>query len=188
MPRTFRKVLALLAPALAVASLASAPAQAAELHVTGERTALTPSTAAIQFLASQGITVAVTGGASIGSDGSLIFRITHGTVTTAPMNGRIFHVGGVQFSRAGSSLLFRDFQLVRKHDRAFLSALVNHHRLVYALIEDFAVRISGREAIVTGQLVLGAEAAHLFNELIGSNLVAPHTPIGTMTSTIRVAG
>ena len=188
MPRTFRTVLALLAPALAVASLASASAQAAELQVTGERTALTPSTAVIQFLAAQGITVTTTGKASIRSDGSLIFPITHGTVTTAPMNARIFHAGGVEFSHAGSSLLFRDFEFVRRHDRAVLSALVNDHRVVYALIENLAVQISGREAIVTGQEVLGVEAANLFNKLLGSNLVPPLTPIGTMTSTIRVAG
>lgn len=188
MSRATRWLLSLCVPTLAIVSLAVAPAQAAEFHVVGERTAITPSTATQEFAASHGVTATATAGASIGSDGSLILPITQGSVTTFPFNGRIHHAGGVQFSRAGSSLLFRDFELVRERDRAVLTALVNDHRLVFAHVEDFAIRIVGLEATVTGQLTLGGETAQLFNKLIGSNVIAPLTPFGTMKSTIRVAG
>jgi hypothetical protein len=183
----FRRALALLAPVFAVAGLATASAQAAELRVNGERTVITASQQTGQFLATYHVTVTPTATASSGPDGSLILPTTHGTVSAVKMNGRIFHSGGVKFSHEGHSLVFRDFQLVRRHDRAVLTALVGDRRLVFARVDKFAVSIVGNEVIVTGQLRLGGETAAALNRLIGSNVATAGAEIGSLKSTIRIA-
>jgi hypothetical protein len=184
--RLYSALLALtLVSALAVASPAAASAQ--KVRVTGERTFITPSAAALQALAALGVTVTPTGGATA-SNGSLVFTITGGFVTTGN-NGELFHSGGVMFTRGDRSLLYRDFRLVRHHDHAFLTAFVGRHRVVYAEVTHFAVMIvSAHEAIVTGELVASRELAQEFNRLVGRDALKPGVELGTLRSIVRVAG
>jgi len=186
MLKVSRRLLTVLATALVVGGLASA-AQADVLHVNGERTAITPSAQAIQFLSAYNVAVTPTGPAST-ANGSLIFPITRGEVTTAPKDGKVFHTGGVRFAVRDHSFWFRDFVLVRKHDRAYFLARLNDRKgwVLYAWVDDFAVVPgSGNEATVTGRLFLSGEAAQAFNRLVGSNVVAPGTDAGTFTSILR---
>ncbi len=185
MLKVSRRLLTLLATALVVGGLASA-AQADVLHVNGERTAITPSEAAVQFLTAYHITVTPTGPAST-SNGSLIFPITRGEVTTAPKAGKVFHTGGVRFTLGERSFWFRDFVLVRRHDRAYFLARLNDRKgwVLYAWVHEFAVTGTGNEATVTGRLSLSGEAAQAFNRLVGSSVVAPGADAGTFKSTLR---
>ena len=119
MLKASRRVLSLFAAALAIGGLTAASAQAAVLHVNGERTAITPNAQTGNFLSAFNVTVTTTGSASTGSDGSLILPITTGFVTTeGPPIARINHSGGVTFSAEGRSLNFRDFVLVNEGGRA----------------------------------------------------------------------
>jgi hypothetical protein len=185
MLRTARRVLALSAAALVVGGLASASAQATVLHVNGERSAISLGPGASQFLATYHITVAVTGPASVGSDGSLILPITGGSVYTGSTDGTIFHSGGVTLSHEGRSLSFRDFVLVREAGHTWLNALLNDRGWVpYARVDFFAVQIIGSEALVTGELKLSEATAEAFNWLVGSNVVSAGVEIGKLKSTI----
>jgi hypothetical protein len=173
-----------LTAAVAVASPAVASAQ--KLRVTGERTFITPTPQALAALSSLGVTVTPTGGARA-EDGSLVLTITGGFVTEHN-SGELFHSGGVMFTRGTHSLLYRDFRLVRRHDHAFLTALVGSHRIVYAEVTHFRVRLVGeKEAIVTGELAVTREAAAQFNRLVGSDALKAGTEIAKLRSVVRIA-
>jgi hypothetical protein len=182
-----RKMLLLFATSLAVAGLASASAQAAVLHVNGERTAITPNAQSAAFFAAYGITATPTGPASFGSDGSLILPITHGFVTTeGPPKAKIYHSGGVTFSTAHRSLNFRDFVLVHKADRTWLKAKLNDRGwVIFAWVTSVNVSYTGNEATVTGELKLSEQAAEAYDRLIGSNVSVPGAEIAKLKSTVR---
>ena len=187
--RASRRVLLLACAALAVLAVGSASAQAHVFQVNGERTAIMPSAASGQFLAAYDITVTETGNATVGSDGSLILPITHGSVNADSMDGHVFHSGGVTFSHGGRSVNFRDFRLVRDGGRTYLSALVNDRgREVFAWVTNFAVTpgSSTNEFIVTGEVKLSRSTVHAFNSLVGSDVAAPGTDIGKLRSLIRI--
>jgi hypothetical protein len=188
MLKASRKMMLLFATSLAVAGLAAASAQAAVLHVNGERTAITPNAQSIAFFSAFGITVTPTGPATSGSDGSLILPITHGWVTTeGPPMAKIYHAGGVTFSTAGRSLNFRDFVLVHKADRAWLKAKLNDRGwVIFAWLTSANVTYLGNEGTVTGELKLSEQAAKAFNWLVGENVSVPGAEIAKLTSTVRV--
>ena len=188
MLKASRKMLLLFATSLAVAGLASASAQAAVLHVNGERTAITPNAASVAFFTAFGITATPTGSASTGSDGSVILPITHGFVSTeGPGNAKIYHSGGVTFSTANRSLNFRDFVLVNKNDRAWLKAKLNDRGwVIFAWLTPANVTYLGNEGTVTGELKLSEQAAKAFNWLVGENVSVPGADIAKMKSTVRV--
>jgi hypothetical protein len=183
-----RKMLLLVATSLAVTGLASASAQAAVLHVNGERTAITPNAASAAFFSAFGITAASTGPASFGPDGSLILPITDGFVTTeGPPTANIYHSGGVTFSTAHRSLNFRDFVLVHEADRTWLKANLNDGGwVIFAWVDSVNVTYLGNEATVTGELKLSEQAAEAFDRLIGSNVAVAGTEIAKLKSTVRV--
>jgi hypothetical protein len=182
-----RKMMLLFATSLAVAGLAATSAQAAVLHVNGERTAITPNAASVGFFTAFGITATPTGPASTGSDGSVLLPITHGFVSTeGPGNAKIFHSGGVTFSTAHRALKFRDFVLVNKNDRVWLKAKLNDRGwVIFAWVNSAKVSITGHEATVTGELKLSEQAAKAFNWLVGENVSVPGTEIAKMKSTVK---
>jgi hypothetical protein len=188
MPKASRRVLSLLAAALAVGGLTAASAQASVLHVNGERTAITSTANASNFLSAFNVTVTTTGPASTGSDGSLILPITNGFVTTeGPPKANINHSGGVTFSTEGRSLNFRDFVLVHEADRTWLKALLNDRGwVIFAWVDSVNVSFTGNEATVTGELKLSEAAANAFDFLIGSNVAVAGSEIATLKSTVRV--
>jgi hypothetical protein len=185
MHRLLCRVLLTLAVGLVVASPAGAVTSV--FRVNGERTELTASPGAREFVTTFGITVTPTGGAKLGANDSLIFTITGGFVTSE-QTGEIHHSGGVLFTRGQRHLQFRDFRLVRNSKGTFVSALVGTHRVVYAWVTHFAVSdVSDTEAVVTGELVLSREAAEQFNRLIESDAATPGVEIGKLHSIIRIA-
>jgi hypothetical protein len=191
MLKSSRRVLALLAATVAVGGLATASAQAAVLHVNGERTAITANAGSVGLFSAFGITVTPTGPASTGTDGSLILPITHGFVTTeGPPKAKIYHSGGVTFSLGDRSLNFRDFVLVHKKDRTWLKALLNDRGwVIFAWVNPVSVTYaSSAEATVTGELKLSEQAAHAFDFLVGSNVSVAGTEIANLKSTVRVVG
>ena len=185
MHRLLCRVVLPLAVGLVVASPAGASASV--FRVNGERTQITASPGALAFVRAFGITVTPTGGATFSPEGALILPITGGFVTSE-QTGEIFHSGGLLFTRGKRHLLFRDFRLVRNDKGTFLTALVGSHRVLYARVTHFAVHgVSDTEAVVTGELVLGHEAAELFNRLSESTAVTPGAEAGKLRSIIRLA-
>jgi hypothetical protein len=157
-----------------------------QFHVGGERTTITPTPQALQFLAARHVEVSACGGATLASDGALVLPILSGTVTAQPMNGVIRHQGCVVFKHEGRKLVFKDFVLKRDHDRAVLTAIVGgDDPILFARVDRFAVQSVGDEAVVTGRLRLGAEAAQRFNKLLSPGAVAPGTELGNLKSILR---
>jgi hypothetical protein len=189
MLRVSRKVLSLFAMTLAFGGLASASASAHVLHVNGERTAITANAQSVAFFSAFGITTTPTGPASAGPDGSLILLITHGVVSAeGPPMAEIHHSGGVTFSTADRSLHFRDFVLLHKADRTWLSAKLNDRgSIIFAWVDSVKVTYTGNEATVTGELKLSKQAAEAFNRMLGSDVAVAGTEIAKLKSTVRVS-
>jgi hypothetical protein len=115
----------LLTVAVAVCALlvvGVAGAQAKVVKLTGSTT-VTPSAAATQFLASQGVTVAPIAPATAGS-GAFTFPLRTGFGNPKNYNGVLVHKGGLKFSKGTHSAVVRGFVAVRHGKRAVLLAKV----------------------------------------------------------------
>lgn len=99
-----------------------AGAQAKVVKLTGSTT-VTPSAAATQFLASQGVAVTPVAPATAGS-GAFTFPLRTGFGNPKNYNGVLVHKGGLKFAKGTKSAVLRGFVSVRHGKRAKLLAKV----------------------------------------------------------------
>ena len=109
-----------LVAALALALVGATGAQAATFKLTGSTT-VTPSDAATQLLAANGVTVAPTGKAT-SANGAWTFPVAAGFGRLPSYNGVLVHAGGLKFTKGDRSLTLRRFVAVRSGKRAVVLA------------------------------------------------------------------
>ncbi len=106
----------ILAPALvalvALLAFGAVGASAKVVKITGDKTTITPSAEAKQFLQSQGITVTPINGATA-VNGSVTLAIVGGRVQSKTLNGFIRHKGGLKFTKGNRSAALTQFVLVK---------------------------------------------------------------------------
>lgn len=185
MHRVFHRPLTILVTAVTVIGLSAASAQAKVLHVTGLQTTITPSAQATQFLSQHHVTVSALGAATI-TNGSLTLPISRGFVTTPKLNGLVIHKGGVKFTSGTHSVALRGFVLARAAHRTVLSASVGAKRFIVARVTNLTNSVTGKTAVVTGELRLSAEAARKINRRFGQHVVSAGADIGSLMSTVTV--
>jgi hypothetical protein len=185
MSRVFRSTLSALAAVLSLVALTAASAQAKVLHVTGQQTTITPSAQATKFFATQNVSMTPLGTATI-ANASLTLPISGGFVTTPKLNGVLRHKGGIKFTDGTRSLSLRGFVLARVAGRTFLSAKAAGKRLIVARVTKLTTTVSGKQAVITGELKLSAAAARGINRLFGHHVVKAGAEIGSLTSTVSV--
>jgi hypothetical protein len=186
MYRFLRRTLSILTVVLSLSALLAAGAQAKPRHITGQQTTITPSAQATQFLTNHHVTVSPLGAATI-ANGALTLPISGGFVTTPRLRALVLHRGGVKFSVAKRSFALRAFVLSRVGHRTVLSATVDTRRLIVARVTGLTQTIVGKQAMITGELKLSAQAAHKINRRFGKHLVSAGADIGSLASIVTVA-
>lgn len=184
--RVSRRNLSVLAIALSLTGLTAASAQAKVLHVTGQQATVTPSAQATAFMAKYHVSVTPLGAATI-ANGSATLPIAGGFVTTPKFHGVLRLKGGVRFTSGTRSLTLRAFVVVRLGHRTVLTAKAGGKRRVVARVTGLTTTITGKQAVITGELKLSAAAARGLNRLFGVHVVNAGADVGSVTSTVTVA-
>lgn len=206
MNRTLRLVLlaiaalAIVAPLALAAGGSSTPTKTPKTKVTGGTTTVKPSDATTKFLSDNGVTVTPIAPATA-ADGNLVFPIRRGRVNTDTFQGRLFHKGGVKFSKGERSLRVRRLEIVSHRKRAVLRGVVRglhcqkvtrkhhrarhvcrharHHRVVLAILTDLKKSEDGKSVTVT--VKISRFTARVVNRLAHKVVVKPGYVLGTAT-------
>lgn len=181
-----RRILLLAGTTLALAAVSALPAQAKVLHVTGEKSTITPSSAVTSFLAAHNIHVSAVGPATV-SGGSLTLPIVGGTVKTPKLGGTLVMAGGLRLTRNGHSITLRSLVATRHGPTNAVTAKVDGRRLTVAHATAVHITTSGKTGTITGELNLSAGAARVINNLAGRKVVAAGADLGSFTTTVTVA-
>lgn len=186
MSQVSRRSSSVLATALSLIALTAASAQAKVLHVTGQQATITPSAQVTQFLATYNVSVSALGAATI-ANGAVTLPISRGFVTTPKLDGLLALKGGIKFANATRSLVLRGFVVARIGHATFVTAKAGGKRMVVARLAKLTKTISGKQALITGELKLSAVAARRLNRLFGHHVVRGGADLGSVTSTVTVA-
>jgi hypothetical protein len=152
--------------------------------VSGGTTTLQLDPTARQMLGLAGVTLTGIGGAQA-SEGRIELPIRGGTVSVAPLRGRIEHAGGVRLSAGARHVDATD--LVLDPARNVVTARVANRRLPL-----LSLALSGPRVLPTGgaPLVLSGRASAAGGEIasaLGSGLAANLLAKGLRLGTMRVA-
>jgi hypothetical protein len=186
MHRASRKVLLLGGTTLALVAVPAVSAQAKVLHITGQTSTITPSSAVTSFLAAHKVSVTAIGPATI-SNGSVTLPIVGGTVKTPNLNGKLINAGGLRFTRNGHSITLSDFAATRHGRTNAVTAKVDGRRVTVAHATGVHLTVSGKTGTITGELRLSAGAARAIDRFAGHKLVKAGADLGSFTSTVTVA-
>jgi hypothetical protein len=178
---------AVVAVAIGLCTVAiAAPAQAKSEKVTGGHATVKASVAIGAFLRARGITVTPIGPAKVGN-GSLGMPMVGGTVTVPTMGGTMNAQGGVQYKNGSKVVRVHSYVLSHKNGKGILSAIVNGHRIVIAMMSAPKVHMSGNKGTMSGGLHISAAWAHLINHLVGMTVVHAGETIGQLSMTVKMA-
>jgi hypothetical protein len=149
---------------LAAAALAAVLMLSASAGAAGKasgKTILTPKTATLEALASEGVAVDVAPDASLGNKG-IKFPITGGRLSLDNLNGKIKHSGGLTLTGNGVTLTLDDF-IVKTGKKNVLRAHIDGTdakiRLAVLNLNRSRVKTRGGRAVVSNVKVLVARRA-----------------------------
>ncbi len=157
----------------------------ATVRLSGGQTALTLDAGTAQALTGLGVSVSPAPGSTARADGSIVFPISGGRLSSRTFAGEISHTGGLVLSAGATAVTLRDFR-IEIDGSPSLSADVGGQRvgIVDLDLADLRSSLSGRRVVLGGvRATLTQDAATALNQAFGTTALTAGLPLGVATVT-----